>query len=168
MGNKKKETKIELRNGKKTSRDKQNGKRTNSNDVVKRTSIDYGREKCVWAFDRIDRDGEFAFDVKREDFDAKAVFEKMIYYNSMTWAEIDRQTHDKGKSKHHFIKDLRGLSKECIDRIKKMHLDEEIDNIFSFALTNTVRVFGLRELGMFYVLWYDPYHKIYPSKKKNT
>ena len=119
-------------------------------------------------FNRIDRDGEFAFDVKREDFDAKAVFEKMIHYNSMTWVEIEKQTHDKGKSKHHFITDLESLSKECIDRIKKMHLEEETDNIFSFALTNKVRVFGLRKLGMFYVLWYDPYHKICPSEKKHT
>lgn len=45
----------------------------------------------------------YAFDVNRPDFDHKEVLGKMINYSSMTWGEVKRQTHDDGKSKHHFL-----------------------------------------------------------------
>ena len=60
-------------------------------------------EKIIWVFDKIDRSGNYAFDVNREDFDHKEVLGKMVDYSSMTWGEVKRQTHDDGKSKHHFL-----------------------------------------------------------------
>ena len=45
----------------------------------------------VWTFGRIDADGKFAFDPKREDFDSDLFVEKLISYSSMTWREILRQ-----------------------------------------------------------------------------
>lgn len=152
--------------GKETRKQIQNGKKTNSYEIVDKISQEYDKTKCIWTFDRIDKDGEFAFDTSRKDFDSKFVFEKMIAYNSMTWAKIKNQTHDKGKSKHHYIKDTKNLSKVCQDRIKKMELYEETDNLFSFALNNKIRIFGLVQSGIFHVLWYDPNHEIYPSHKK--
>jgi len=39
------------------------------------------------------------------------------------------------------------------------------DSIFSFALTNKIRLIGLKEGRVFYVIWYDPNHDFYPVNK---
>lgn len=124
-------------------------------------------EKVIWRFDMIDRVGKFAFDLRRNDFMHYEVMEKMIAYSNMTWQEIGRQTHDQGKSKHHFLP-IESLSKEAIDRFEAMQLEEYSDSIFSFSLQNKLRIVGIRENEHFHVLWYDPEHEVCPSKKKHT
>ena len=83
-------------------------KRTHKNEVhsQKRTVrlCDSSEDKKpLWVFDRIDRQGEFAFNLSRADFKHREFLEKLIEYSDMTWSEIRRQTHDDGKSKHHFL-----------------------------------------------------------------
>ena len=122
--------------------------------------------QSVWLFDRIDRAGKFSFDINRADFRPKEFLEKMINYSNMTWSEINKQTHDDGKSKHHFLRDVRKFSKEAQERVENLKLTEDTDRIFSFALTNKLRIIGLRDREFFHVLWYDPEHEIYPSEKR--
>ena len=122
--------------------------------------------KVVWLFDRIDKNGQFAFDVNREDFDHKNFLDKIIGYSSMTWAEIRRQTHDNGKSKHHYIgREIEKLSQSAKSRIISLKLEEETDSIYSFAFSNILRIIGLRDGEKFHVLWYDAHHEVYPSSK---
>lgn len=123
--------------------------------------------KSVWCFDRIDRVGKFAFNIDRDDFSHKDFLEKLLNYGSMTWSEIKKQTHDDGKSKHHFLPTYE-LSKEAIDRFKIKGFPEEADSIFSFALENKLRIIGIRKNEFFHVMWYDPEHEFCPSKKKRT
>ena len=42
-------------------------------------------EKIIWMFDKIDRSGNYAFDVNSVDFDHKEILGKMVDYSSMTW-----------------------------------------------------------------------------------
>lgn len=121
----------------------------------------------VWIFDNIDRAGKFAFDISRKDFKPYDIMEKLIEYSSMTWADIKRQTHDDGKSKHHLL-DATKLSNEAMERLKSKKLEEDSDSIFSFALQNKLRIVGIRKNEYFHVLWYDPNHEVCPSKKRNT
>ena len=122
--------------------------------------------KVIWLFDRIDRAGPFAFDTNRPDFQHKEFLDKMISYSSMTWREVRMQTHDGGRSKHHFLSDTDRFSREARERIAEMNLGEETDRIFSFALQNRLRIVGLRERELFHVLWYDPEHRVYPSERR--
>jgi hypothetical protein len=131
-----------------------------------RTSSD--TKKVIWAFDMIDNSADFAFNVQKisENGDLDTIVSKMIEYNQLTWSEIKKQTHDRSnKSKHHFL-DFDGMSKEAADRIHKLELEEYEDSIFSFALQNKLRVIGVRTNEVFHVVWYDPEHKFYPSKKR--
>ena len=84
---------------------------------------------------------------------------------SMTWREILQQTHDGGKSKHHFLR-YESLSGEAQMRLQSKKLEEASDSIFSFALTNLLRIIGIRDKEKFHVLWYDPEHKVCPSKRR--
>ena len=121
-------------------------------------------ELCVWKFANIDKVGKFAFAVSRPDFDAGEIFEKLLTYSKMSWSEIKRQTHDGGKSKHHYL-NYDVLSQAAMDRIDAKDLRDWTDAIFSFALTNKLRVIGIRKGEAFDVIWYDPNHEFCPSHK---
>lgn len=137
----------------------------------KNTIKEYGYssddKKVIWCFDMIDKDGKYAFNLDRKDFLHKIFLDKMIGYSSMTWDEIKRQTHDKGKSKNHFVS-FDKLSKEAVQRCAIKHLEEYTDSLFSFALTNKLRIVGIRKNEYFHVLWYDPAHEICPSTLKHS
>ena len=121
-------------------------------------------QKPIWRFDMIDRSGEFAFDLSRKDFMHREVLQKIMDYGCMTWAEIDRQQHDDGKSKHHYL-EYESLSRAARDRIKERNLEDETEVIFSFALQNLLRIVGLRRGAEFSVIWYDPKHEFCPSRR---
>lgn len=36
------------------------------------------------------------------------------------------------------------------------------DSVYRFRLGNLPRLWGLRIVGQFHILWYDPTHRIYP------
>lgn len=148
-----------------------NTKRNNVGSGIKRTVREPRQstvsEKVIWRYDMIDRNGKFAFDLHRADFMHCEVMEKMIAYSNMTWQEIECQTHDQGKSKHHFLS-MDSLSKEAVDRFNAMKFDEYSDAVFSFSLRNKLRIIGIRENEHFHVLWYDPNHEVCPSRKKHT
>lgn len=132
-----------------------------------KTPVSYENVCPIWVFDRIDRNGQFAFDIERKDFNHYEILDKMISYATMTWSQLRYQTHDDGRSKHHYL-EADKLSKEAQERLKAMHLEEESDLIYSIALQNKLRVVGLRDKDKFHVLWYDPEHDVYPATKKHT
>lgn len=136
---------------------------------IKQLAGDYQlmeRRYPIFTFRNVDRDGEFAFDPARKDFDSKLFIEKLISYSSMTWQQIMQQTHDDGKSKNHFLSP-KSLSKKALERIEKRRLTD-IDSLFSLALTNKTRVIGLRDGAEFQIIWYDAEHDFAVSVKRNT
>lgn len=132
--------------------------------VIQR-AVSTDNQKMVWVFDSVDTDDCFRFDPNRGDFDAADIFDKLIHYSKRTWSDLKKETHDEGKSKHHFLDKAR-FSPEAESRISKLHLEERRDQIFSLHLTNRCRIIGLREQERFIVKWYDPEHKFCPSRKK--
>lgn len=138
--------------------------RKSQKQVVVDRSCSTIHEKPIWRFEMIDRSGEFAFDLSRGDFRHREVLQKLMDYGCMTWAEIDRQKHDRGKSKHHYLS-YESLSDAAKGRIEARKFDEDTDAIFSFALQNMLRIIGFRRGAEFYVVWYDPEHQFCPSSK---
>ena len=87
------------------------------------TAVKSSDSSCpVWLFDKLDKNGEFAFDVNSPDFNHKDFLSKMIEYSLIPWAAIKKQTHDENKSKHHYL-DYSSLSKEAQDRIKALDME---------------------------------------------
>lgn len=121
----------------------------------------------VFRYDMIDREGPFAFHLARKDFNHRLVLEKIMTYSCMTWTDIRMQTHDRSnKSKHHPLEDASRLSGDAQERLKKMHREQLSDELFSFALTNKLRLIGYLHGDDFHVFWYDAEHGVYPSAKK--
>lgn len=148
--------------GKKTRQKKYNSKKS----IIKTTNGSTDGEKVIWIFDGVDNNGKFAFklDNIEKDSNLKEIFDKLLSYSSMTWAEVKRQIHDDGKSKHHNL-DFQKLSTDAAKRVEFMCNENDYDSIFSFALQNKLRIIGIRKKNLFYVKWYDPNHKFYPINK---
>lgn len=141
-----------------------------SQDIRKRTStaVKSSDSRCpIWLFDKIDKNGVFAFDINAPYFNHKDFLSKMIEYSSMTWAAIKKQTHDNDKSKHHYL-EYSKLSKDARDRIQNLKMSDLTDAIFSFAFNNTLRIIGFRDNEYFHVVWYDRNHQFCPAKLKHT
>ena len=82
-----------------------------------------------------------------------------------TWSEIlfDHKTPAKGKkfvNKHHH-QELFTLIKEAQERWMEIGL-EEYDTAFRFRFTGTIRAWGIKLQGHFYLVWWERHHKIYP------
>ena len=137
------------------------------NKTIITQAVSSDQERPVWSFANIDKSGKFAFDVTREEFNHQDFIEKMIGYSGLTWGEIKKQTHDKGKSKHHAL-NYDTLSRDAQERFRAKNLSEYEDSIFSFAFNNLTRIIGIRKNEKFEVMWYDPRHEFCPSRKKHT
>ncbi len=77
-----------------------------------------------------------------------------------TWAEIEREA-----SMNHWISVSR-LPQEAKNRLVAIKLDD-VDQLFSLRLSGTRRLWGLREDSTFFVVWWDPHHRVYPVEKKS-
>jgi len=82
-----------------------------------------------------------------------------------TWSEIlfeQKAPAKGGKSvpKHH-PQELTTLVQEAQDRWIEVGL-EEYDTAFRFRFANTIRAWGIKLQGHFYLVWWERYHKIYP------
>ena len=83
----------------------------------------------------------------------------------MTWGEIDTITSDKGKSKNHFV-EAKDFIKGAQGRLQCLKIRD--DSLYSLALTNKLRLYGILHDGTYQIVWCDVEHEIYPSKKKGT
>ncbi len=59
------------------------------------------------------------------------------------------------------------LSKSALKRLKELHLDD-IDELYSIHITGKERIFCIKMNNVMKVLWWDPLHKVCPSKLKHT
>lgn len=108
----------------------------------------------------MDMDGPFGWNaLKGQGIFWQEIFPKLRDFESMTWHEVEGD-------RHHAIS-IDRLSKEARVRLEELNLDD-IDEIFSLALTGRSRMLGIRDRNVFRVLWWDPDHKVCPSKKKHT
>lgn len=122
----------------------------------------FDKQTPAWQFHRRDRDhAEWGWDkLSVEDFHS-LVHDKLCNFESMTWADIAKDTGDKRSgNKHHNIP-IGNCSKEAQRRLAELKADD-VDEVFSLRLTNTLRLFGVREGRVLRFLWHDPNHTVYP------
>ncbi len=55
------------------------------------------------------------------------------------------------------------LCDEAQRRLVELELDE-FDELFRFRLGNMARLWGVIDEGVFYAIWWDPDHRVCPSK----
>ena len=122
----------------------------------------------TWCTTMSDLEGEWSWQEQRcwtEEEWQTQILSNFSFLEKSTWSEIlfEQKTPAKGgKSvpKHH-NQELTTLVQEAQDRWIEIGL-EEYDTAFRFRFANTIRAWGIKLQGHFYLVWWERYHKIYP------
>ena len=81
---------------------------------------------------------------------------KLGGFEGQTWGDIIM----KSQNNHHFMP----LPKICVDA--QAHLNalrlEDTDALFSLRLSGVQRIWGILDNGVLLLLWWDPFHLVYP------
>ena len=122
----------------------------------------------TWCTTRSDLEGEWSWQEQRrwtEEEWQTQILQNFSFLEKLTWSEIlfEQKTPAKGDKsvpKHH-PQELSTLVKEAQNRWIEIGL-EEYDTAFRFRFTGTIRAWGIKLQGHFYLIWWERYHKIYP------
>jgi hypothetical protein len=113
----------------------------------------------VWSYRIIDWEGKWSW-ARLFGEERQRVYRKLAEYESMTWSEIE------GPTGCHFV-EIDDLCKDAKDRLLEIRQDTA-PALFSLRITGRERVWGIREINVFRILWWDPFHEVCPSVKKHT
>jgi len=120
-----------------------------------------------WCPLQADKEGDWSWGQPRqwssEDW-GQEILPKLNEFEKLKWSEIYAQrTGNKKKKRHKKHHDMAvcNIEREACDRWYEIGLEEH-DTAFRFRLAGIRRLWGYRILAKFYLIWWDPYHKIYP------
>ena len=113
-----------------------------------------------WSFKFFDNDVKWHDDHYKETRFGE-IAKKMQSYERMTWAEIRRDG-----VRDHAVR-LDKLVIKAQKRLQRLKLDEW-DFLWRLRFTGKQRLWGIKTGRIFLVLWWDPQHKVCPSRLKNT
>ncbi len=117
----------------------------------------------MFSFRHVDRTSQHPWVFNPSETDAQRVLMFLCDIAGSTWREIDAQTSG-GHRKHH-SQPLDSIARDAQRDAQRARLDETFgDTVFRFRLGSTQRLWGFRQEQVFYVVWWDPKHKVYPSE----
>lgn len=129
-----------------------------------------GAHHPVWRLSLLDAsyDGEWHWRLDQPT--TMKIVEFLTQMERLTWQEVwDQRFHSKNSDgpKHKFIP-TDHLCPAARKRLEDLHLDD-VETVFRFRLGNLERLWGVlseETPKVFYPIWWDPAHKICPSKDK--
>jgi hypothetical protein len=83
---------------------------------------------------------------------------------TQTWAEIQRATHygsRTGAHRSHKLIPVSQICPEAQERLADLGLDT-LDALFEFRVRSKLRLWGRVREGIFYPIWRDADHQVYP------
>lgn len=97
--------------------------------------------------------------------DAQELVSFLCEMNRLTWNEIRAQMAGGHKKHHdHPIDRLNARVRTALSR--RPDLEEILDSdLFRFRLSGRKRLWGFVQEQTFYVLWWDPLHRVYPTER---
>jgi hypothetical protein len=113
----------------------------------------------AWRFSSHDTGGPWAWTNLDDPAEHKRVVEQLQRFEQMSWDAIKKQGS-------HLIQRDR-LEKRARDRLQEIKQDD-LDELMSFRLTGTQRVWCIKGGEIMKILWWDPDHEVYPVSKKHT
>ncbi len=117
----------------------------------------------VFSFRHVDRASENRWVFRPSEADALQLLTFLCEIERLTWREIESQSSG-GHRKHH-SQALDTIVREAQRDAERAGLGEIFgDTMFRFRLGSRKRLWGFREESVFYVVWWDPNHKVYPTE----
>jgi|GEM_PF-775837 len=114
--------------------------------------------KPVWSFKGFDLKGPGQAD-KLEDLVLARTIKRLGDFETMNWVAI-------ATGGSHAVS-IGELSTQAQGRLVELKCDD-LDDLYSFRLGGKRRIWGIRRADLVELLWWDPDHKVCPSKLKHT
>lgn len=116
-------------------------------------------EHVSWHVRTMDREGVWGWNSIDIDVFWADIFPKLSSFSTMTWDQIlNRNNHEISVS---------DICPEAQKRLEEIY-QNDIDSLVSLRLTGKKRLWGIRDRNVCKLLWWDPKHTVYPSKKKHS
>lgn len=106
-----------------------------------------------WRFSDHDMGGPWGWEHASVQTLLGEIIPKLHEYESMTWAAME------GHSGSHSI-DVDGLAKDAQGRLAEIGKDD-LDSLFSVRITGERRLWGVKDVAILRVLWWDPHHQVW-------
>jgi hypothetical protein len=121
---------------------------------------DTSGQRLSWRFCHVDHEGPWAFDgVGPETM--RLIMGKLASFETMTRAEA----FCGHPGKDYDVADI--PTPEALLRLEMLGIGD-MTRIARLQLTGQQRLYGFLVNAVFHIVWWDPEHQIWPSKKKNT
>ena len=125
--------------------------------------------KPTWGMSHLDLDHEGSWSwLTASTKDLRELTTFLASIEKQTWAEISRATYSGGMSGTHRCHKLVPTDQLCPEaqrRLTGLRLDH-VEDLFEFRVNSTFRLWGLVRHGVFFPLWRDPDHKVYPVSRR--
>jgi len=127
----------------------------------------YYERHPVWAFSKSDFSHvKWGLDANNDQI--LRIIQKLKAFEGMTWHQILSDTAGRRRAPKNSEKSVTQIVSEAQDRFRELNLFYEHDSIYSFTIDGETRLWGVRTGNIFYVVWIDPNHEIYPVSKSHT
>lgn len=108
-----------------------------------------------------DREGEWPWGTRDWDAGQQAAIDHFfVQQEDVSWREA-------ATGGYHGVRKIANFVKDARDRWQGLGWGE-FDTAFRFRVDGLHRLYGIRQVGCFHLIWNDPTHKINPAKKRNT
>ncbi len=115
--------------------------------------------KLSWHVQRLDMDGPFGWNNLDKPTLLTSILPKLKGFESQTWPEtLGRNSHEVS---------VASLCRDAQRRLDSIG-QSDIEQLVSLRLTGKQRIWGIRQDGVFCLLWWDPEHLVCPSQKRHT
>lgn len=119
-------------------------------------------DRICWRFAHVDNEGPWGLS-RLGPAELGALFACMVKFETMTMMELFCRGEEPGKDY-----DVATLpTKGALDRLEALKLSD-MTEISRLRIGGAGRLYGFRIANVFHVLWWDPKHEIWPSKKRNS
>lgn len=133
----------------------------------------FDKESICWQTHRADWDHpDWGWNALSPRQWSRQVRDTLSGLETMTWAEIRGAVGGKTRGTNHHSIPVENLCKAARDRLTVLRIDSW-DTVFSLRVSNTTRIYGLKDGRALKVLWYDPHHgdprrAVCPSNMRHT
>ena len=87
----------------------------------------------------------------------RSILQHLRAFEGMTWAEIKAAAGGRKYGNNSHVLQVTDLVNKAQDRLEEIGI-EELDEVFSLRLTQTLRLYGIRDGRVLRLLWHDPHH----------
>lgn len=122
----------------------------------------------AWQFNLCDKDHELWGWGKLKPLDFIGLIRQHLHsFENMAWSQIKQAAGGRSSGTNSHPLAIEGFAIHAKKRLQQLNHDD-VDELFSLRLTNTLRLYGIRDGRVLKFIWHDPYHGskdgAYPTK----